>query len=241
MYKYQQAGNVFVVIDDLTKTFPRDKIATTCQEASPCDGLLLLQRSSKADFKMSIFNRDGGKASMCGNGICCLMKYIVDNGLAPERCTIETDVHIAQLNYHDGLVSTTMPQPSSIQHHDEVEGYFINTGVPHLVIFVEKISCTAVKEAGKQLRHHPLFAPHGTNVNFVEVLESSLKVRTYERGVENETQACGTGATASALVAQETYKLSLPLTVENTRGDTLIINSQDNNKIITLSGKPQKA
>ncbi len=181
------------------------------------DGLLVLEKSLPvrqagriADIMMRIFNADGSEAEMCGNGARCAALYAIRYTLyAKENIRIETRAGVIEARVNGDNVKIKLTDPKNIKldipirvRNRLLKVNFINTGVPHTVIFVEGLSKIDVEEIGKGIRHHKEFKPQGTNVNFVEVLSSnSIKVRTYERGVEDETLACGTGSVAAALIS----------------------------------------
>jgi len=174
------------------------------------DGLLILEKSKIADIKMRIFNADGSEAEMCGNGARCVSLW-----LKSKFIKIETRAGIIEARVSGDNAKIKLTDPKDIKlnlpikvNNRTVRVNFINTGVPHAVIFVEGLDKIDVANLGNQIRYHKRFAPCGTNVDFVEVLNNNaIKVRTYERGVEDETLACGTGAVASALVMS--YKLQV--------------------------------
>lgn len=227
-YKYHGAGNDFVLIDNRGGEIPENKkpelAKRVCkrEQDSGADGLLLIETSNTADVKMRIFNPDGTEPEMCGNGIRCLAKHVHDTGLKKDEIAIETLAGIkkVRLSKENGIthVRVNMGKPL-FERKDipttgegrlfkekieaagrELEIYAVNTGVPHVVIFVDDIRKADVINVGRAVRNHPLF-PEGTNVNFVEIVCANLfKVRTYERGVEDETLACGTGITATGAI-----------------------------------------
>ncbi|MFH1201928.1 MAG: diaminopimelate epimerase [Candidatus Omnitrophota bacterium] len=173
------------------------------------DGLLVLERSKIAGVRMRIFNADGTEAQMCGNGARCVALFTGKSHLE-----IETKAGIIEANLKKGLVRIKLTDCRDIKldipipvNHRSLKVNFINTGVPHAVIFVEGLDKIDVNNAGRQIRYHNKFMPAGTNVDFVEILDrDSIKVRTYERGVEDETLACGTGSVASAIICS--FKLN---------------------------------
>jgi diaminopimelate epimerase len=172
------------------------------------DGLFLLEPSQIADFRWRFFNADGSEAEMCGNGARCVARFAYMNGLAAARMRFETLAGIIDASVADTQVTIRMPAPHSLQLDIEVEAagqgwtaHSVNTGVPHLVVFVDDLDRVDVDALGRTFRYHARFAPAGTNVNFVGRGTERLAIRTYERGVEAETMACGTGATAAAVVA----------------------------------------
>jgi diaminopimelate epimerase len=167
------------------------------------DGLLVLEKSKIADVRMRIFNADGSEAQMCGNGARCIALYI-----SRKSIDIETKAGIIEAKVNANRVRIKLTEPKDIKFDIPVKlnarnlkVNFVDTGVPHAVIFVEGLDKINVSQIGRFLRYHEKFAPRGTNVNFVEVLsKDSFKIRTYERGVEDETLACGTGTVASTLI-----------------------------------------
>lgn len=227
-YKYHGTGNDFVLIDNRKGEIPEDKkpelAKRLCDRKSGigADGLILLENSDKADAKMRIFNPDGSEPAMCGNGIRCIAKYIHDKISEKDEIKVETlaGTKNVRLSKIDGItyVRVNMGKPlferqdipatgegRLFKEKIEVDGkeleiYAVNTGVPHVVIFVDDIRKAEVENVGRAVRNHPLF-PEGTNVNFVEIVCANLfKIRTYERGVEGETLACGTGITAAGVI-----------------------------------------
>ena len=173
------------------------------------DGLLVLGKSKVADVKMRIFNADGSEAEMCGNGARCVALWVAENREPrTENLTIETKAGIIRAQVKAGSVKIRLTDPKNIKldipleiNRRRLKVNFINTGVPHAVIFAEGLNKINVGDIGRALRNHYYFSPAGTNVNFIEpVDDNSFKIRTYERGVEDETLACGTGSTASAII-----------------------------------------
>jgi len=167
------------------------------------DGLLVLEQSKKADIRMRIFNADGSEAEMCGNGARCTALFV------GSRCKkIETKAGIIETKVNKDIVKIKLTEPKNTKlniplqvNNRNIKVNFINTGVPHTVIFTEGLKKIDIVSLGRQIRYHHKFAPSGTNVDFVEVLDNnSIGLRTYERGVEDETLACGTGSVASALI-----------------------------------------
>jgi diaminopimelate epimerase len=202
-FKYQGAGNDFVIVDNRTEKIQRSDFKTIkfiCDRrfGIGADGLMLLQNSPEHDFEMVYYNSDGFEASMCGNGGRCIVAFAHKLQLIGS-----TTRFIAADGPHEAAVLTPncirlkMIDVSDIKKIDDL--YFINTGVPHVVKFVESIDDVDVYNEGRQIRYDQAFAPKGTNVNFVELKNDFNLIRTYERGVENETLACGTGITASAI------------------------------------------
>lgn len=172
------------------------------------DGLLVLEKSEVADVSMRIFNADGSEAEMCGNGARCAALFMSHAARRRSQTNIETKAGIirSELNADNVKIKLTNPKDIKLDisikvNNRRIKVNFINTGVPHAVIFVEGLERIRVAEIGKAIRYHHKFYPQGTNVDFVEALRNDLiAIRTYERGVEDETLACGTGAVASALI-----------------------------------------
>lgn len=222
-YKYQGAGNDFIMIDDRTREFDlqKDTIAGLCDRrfGIGADGLILLQNDQDYDFRMVYFNADGGEGSLCGNGGRCAVRFAQDLGLigGSTRFIAVDGEHVASLD--EEVVHLGMSDVKGIETLDSA--YFLNTGSPHYVEFVTDVDKTDVVGKGRAVRYGEFYGPRGgTNVNFAEVVEENhLRVRTYERGVEDETLACGTGVTGCALVAAEIFGWEGPVKVEARGGE----------------------
>ncbi|MEN3013134.1 MAG: diaminopimelate epimerase [Endomicrobiia bacterium] len=218
--KFVAAGNDFVIINNYDKKISSKKYhelaKILCQPkfAVGADGFLVIEPSFKknCDFKMVYYNSDGSFASMCGNGARCIAYYAYELELCEEIANLETANGVVKciINKKKNSVKISLPDPKNLklnillklENNKEINVDFINTGVPHVVIFVDDIERIDVHNLGKEIRYHKTFAPEGANVNFVKIKdEHTLYIRTYERGVENETLSCGTGSTASACVA----------------------------------------
>jgi diaminopimelate epimerase len=204
-YKYQGAGNDFIIIDNRDGVFDLNNAALIefmCHRrfGVGADGLMTLEKAEGYDFRMVYYNSDGYEASMCGNGGRCMVAFAQKLGIIENktRFVAADGEHLATIDAQ-GLVDLKMINVASIKRY--VDGYFLNTGVPHLVHFVNDLNAIDVNIEGRQLRYDARFQPEGTNVNFVNQNGMNLTVYTYERGVESETLACGTGITASALSA----------------------------------------
>lgn len=235
-YKMQGAGNDFVVIDHQPGL---DYIAFTRKACDRhmgigADGVLILDTSSSSDHKMRIINADGSEAEMCGNGARCMAVYIKHKfALVPDVFTIETLAGVIRASAHEEYASVQLSDPKDYRANIEIKlgdqkviGHFINTGVPHTVVFVQGLHECDVNGLGRMIRFHPVFSPRGTNVNFVEKLkEHCVELRTYERGVEAETLACGTGSVASALIGY----------LQNT--DKIVPRNNAMIKVVTKSGE----
>ena len=205
-YKYQGTGNDFVILDNRDNKY--DAI-TTRQVKYICnrhfgigaDGLMLLNNIAGADFKMVYFNADGNESTMCGNGGRCLVKFAADRGIFRNSYlfTAIDGAHKATIDT-DGVVRLQMLDVKKVDHHNTHA--VVNTGSPHYVKYSTDVKNLNVPELGHEIRYSKEFAPEGINVNFVETTdEDAIYVRTYERGVEDETLSCGTGVTASALLS----------------------------------------
>ncbi|MDA3881308.1 MAG: diaminopimelate epimerase [Prolixibacteraceae bacterium] len=204
-YKYQGAGNDFIMIDNREQVFDGKNaklIEFLCHRrfGVGADGLITLEKSDSYDFEMKYYNSDGYEAEMCGNGGRCITSFAQKLGVIDSQTLFMAadGVHEAIIG-DDRLVDLKMSDVEIIEVHSD--GYFLNTGVPHLVHFVDDLKIIDVDIEGRQLRYDARFQPAGTNVNFVKHEGDKLTVYTYERGVECETLACGTGIAASALSA----------------------------------------
>jgi diaminopimelate epimerase len=220
--KYHGAGNDFVLIDLCHFAPCRDAPALArfvCdrRHGVGSDGLLLLLPSNTADYQMRIFNADGSEPSMCGNGIRCCASYILKYKSSLSELAIETRHAILKCKKLGDEIVVNLGLPEILHWPIQLEEtalFVVNTGVPHAVIFVDDLDEIAVGKWGRQIRSHPCFAPHGVNVNFVSVSEEGkVALRTYERGVEAETLACGTGAAAAAFVAMKVKHLVPPIPI----------------------------
>ena len=210
--KMVASGNDFVVLELKTSDLSLSSLARDICERKfgvGADGLLVLGKSKVANVKMRIFNADGSEAEMCGNGARCVAYWLnAKSKTHGVRRDIETKAGIIKSITKDDFIKINLTDPKGLKLDIPVEVgqrtlkvNFIDTGVPHVVIFVEGLDKIDVENLGRFIRYHKIFAPRGTNVNFIEVLnDNSIKIRTYERGVEGETLACGTGSTASALI-----------------------------------------
>jgi diaminopimelate epimerase len=226
-------GNDFVIIDNRSGSIKGlSKLALVLCDRKfgvGADGLLVIERSKKADFRMRIFNSDGSVAEMCGNGSRCISLYARAKKIASQSMTIETMAGLLGASVKGDVVKVRLTNPKDLALGMCVKvgdtGYevcYVNTGVPHAVHFVDDIEKADVNKLGPAIRYHEAFAPRGTNVDFVEMSgKNSIKVRTYERGVEDETLACGTGSVASALLSAECANMKSPVTVETASGEKL--------------------
>ena len=221
-HKYQGTGNDFVMIDDRARTFPATDqalVARLCHRhfGIGADGLILLQTAPDGTLTMVYFNADGAEGSMCGNGGRCFVRFAHDLGLITNhvRFMAVDGAHEAQVQGNE--IHLRMGDVASIDHHAAFS--FLNTGSPHVVQFEDNVASLDVVATGRPLRYARPFSPGGTNVNFVEKqADQTLFVRTYERGVEDETYSCGTGVTAAALVAHQQLDLPSPVAIRTLGG-----------------------
>lgn len=238
--KMEGTGNDFVVMDNRSGMVKdRENLAKKIclrKKGVGADGLLLLEKSDRADFRMRIFNPDGSEPGMCGNGARCIARFAYLEGIIDKECSFETLSGLVSAHIDEENVKIKMKDPSFLNlklelslKDDSCAGYHLDTGVPHFVLFVPEIERVALGKLGPEIRYHQCFQPAGTNVNFVEVKESFLEVRTYERGVEAETLSCGTGVTAAAIIASLVRSFSSPVEVR-TKGGNLKVHFQRRDK-----------
>ncbi len=241
--KMSGSGNDFILIDHrdhfLEEDRLKDFIRKVCQRriSVGADGLILIERSQKADFKWRFYNADGSEAEMCGNGGRCVARFAHLKGIAGPSLSFETlaGTISAQVNGQRVKLQLTKPHGLKLDQKIPVEGEerivsVINTGVPHAVLFVEDLEGTDVVRMGRAIRRHANFTPAGTNANFVRLEgPSRLSIRTYERGVEDETLACGTGVVAAALVAAFKGFVKSPVSVRTRGGEILTVHFEIGN------------
>ena len=232
--KASGAGNDFVLIDNMDERLGLDKAQLAQALCSRrfgvgADGLLLLEPSTQGDFFMRYYNADGSYGGMCGNGGRCVARYAYVHSIAKSPMRFVALDHTYQAEIIGGLVRLKMKDSSDYRQRISIDvdnqvyaGSFLNTGSPHTILFVKDLEGVDVERIGQQIRQHSLFSPEGTNVNFVRIgTANSIDIRTYERGVEAETLACGTGSVASALVAAFEHGLKSPVRVRVRSGEDL--------------------
>ncbi|HQU58134.1 MAG TPA: diaminopimelate epimerase [Saprospiraceae bacterium] len=203
-HKYQGAGNDFILIDQRSRPYLSRKDSTQIERLCDrhfgigADGLILLQEKAGYDFEMVYFNADGGEGSMCGNGGRCIVAFAHHLGLITDSCRFQAvdGPHEARRRAN-GWIELRLGDVASVEQGQGY--YFLNTGSPHYVTFVDDLQAVNVYQQGRAIRYSERFRAEGANVNFVQVQGNGIAVATYERGVEDETLACGTGVTASAI------------------------------------------
>ena len=238
--KLSGTGNDFIIVDHREPFIPEadqsEFARLVCRRrfSVGADGLILIEGSEKADFRWQFYNGDGSMAEMCGNGARCAARFAYENNIAPAAMRFETtagEIQAFVLNAAGETVKIRLTAPEDLRLNiplslGRVEQtlHFIKTGVPHTVVLVNDAGMVPVADWGRAIRFHEMFQPAGTNANFTQVLPGdTLMVRTYERGVEGETMACGTGAVASALVAVLLEHANPPVTVITSGGEKLTI------------------
>jgi diaminopimelate epimerase len=235
--KMNGSGNDFILIDHrslfLKNLSMPDFVRTVClrHESVGADGLILVEASEVADFKWRFYNADGSEAEMCGNGGRCAARFAYQKGIAGARLAFETLAGLINAEVKGRTVVLQLSLPGELRTRQvvTVDGAIIsfgsiNTGVPHVVIPVDDLEGVPVKMLGCKIRFHEEFQPAGTNVNFIKLIDSShIAVRTYERGVEDETLACGTGSVASALVSGALGQVKSPVQVTTKGGEVLTV------------------
>lgn len=236
-YKMSGSGNDFIIIDNREQVVPENDlagfVARVCERklAVGADGLILVENTNGADFKWRFFNSDGSVAEMCGNGARCVARFAFLTGIADRKMSFETLAGLVSAHVIDKRVKISMPPPSQLCLDEqltlsggEITLSSINTGVPHVVIDTPHLEEADILGLGEEIRYHSRFAPAGTNVNFVSSHDSrQISLRTYERGVEGETLACGTGAAAAVLVRAAKSTTVSPMTVRTRSGERLLI------------------
>ena len=250
--KMNGAGNDFVLIDNRAGDvhLDRGQIAHLCDRhrGIGADGILLLEESADgADFRMRYFNSDGGEAEMCGNGARCFARFANKIAGAQEKISFETPAGVIAAELTGDLVTLHMTEPTDLRldvmlrvTDENKTVHLINSGVPHIVIPVQDLDDVDVQREGAAIRYHEMVSPKGANVNFIKKRGArQIAVRTYERGVENETLACGTGVVASALIFAATENIDGPVGVLVRGGNELQVGFEKRGaqfKSVTLTG-----
>jgi len=239
-WKMSGSGNDFILIDNRDEGIREEEmgrlVERTCRRRTSvgADGVIFVAESAKYDFGWRYFNADGGEVEMCGNGGRCVSRFAFLKKIAGPELTFETLAGPVSAEVNGRVVKILMPKPDIASMDIDLElqqGWkscdFINTGVPHVVVEVEDLENHPVRDQGRAVRYHNRFSPEGTNANFMtKIGPDRLAVRTYERGVEDETLACGTGAIASALVASIRGMVASPVKLKTRGGEELTIHFQ---------------
>ncbi len=241
-YKMSGSGNDFILIDNRDGSLPVSNLSEFARKVCAprvsvgADGLIVIVASEKADFRWLFYNADGSEAEMCGNGGRCAARFALMRGIARERMSFETKAGIIDAEVSGRTVKLRLTDPHSLMMDyvlpvkgASLEMSSVNTGVPHAVHYVPDVDAFDVFGCGREIRYHDHYRPAGTNANFVRVIDRrTIQVRTYERGVEGETLACGTGATASALISAWKGLVDSPVNVAVRSGETLRIHFERN-------------
>lgn len=241
--KMNGAGNDFILADNRAGNIrlTTEQIVRLChrQRGIGADGIMLLIpcASGKADWSWEFYNSDGSVADMCGNGARCFARYVQKLTNAPGDISFETGAGIITASFQGERVTVNLTRPKDLRLAQSVTAkdgalavHSLNTGVPHAVVYVPDADKAMVQQLGAELRYHQHFAPKGTNVNFVQLLGPNfIRVRTYERGVEGETLACGTGVSAAAMVSSRVHGLKSPVKVQVQGGDLLEVSFREEN------------
>jgi diaminopimelate epimerase len=235
--KMHGSGNDFILIDNregkIRDSQGPNMAALLCRRkfGVGADGLILIENSHRADFKWHFFNADGSKAEMCGNGGRCAARFAHLSGIASRKLSFETEAGIIHADVMESTVKLQLPQPKHhklnvpVKIHSETFSLnCLNTGVPHAVYFTPDLESVPIFEWGRLIRFDPCFQPAGTNADFVQISDrQNILIRTYERGVENETLACGTGAVASAILSACKDLTDSPVKVKTRGGEVLTV------------------
>lgn len=236
-WKMNGSGNDFIIIDDRDNKIKDEEMSKLsrliCRRklSVGADGVIFIKKSYEYDFAWRFFNSDGSEAEMCGNGSRCAARFAYLNDIAPAKLKFETVAGPISAEVINSRVKVLLTDPKDLHLDLDMKNFmdwdsvdFINTGVPHVVIRVKDIEKVPVIEVGRKIRYDSFFSPEGTNVNFMKKIgENVIKVRTYERGVEDETLACGTGSIACALISAIRDKNSSPVDVKTRGGEVLKI------------------
>lgn len=236
-FKMSGSGNDFIIIDHrnqfIDERILAHLITGVCRRklSVGADGFILIENSDRHDFKWRFYNSDGSRAEMCGNGARCAARFARLNGIAGSEVTFETDAGVISAQIKGERVKVNMPDPTDLRLDLTIEleaGSMlvssVNTGVPHVIVLRDQVDHLEVVNIGREIRYHRDFAPAGTNVNFIcQNDRNAIAIRTYERGVEDETLACGTGSIASALVAARKLNMTSPVSIKTRSGEYLTI------------------
>jgi len=240
-YKMSGSGNDFILIDNRDGVYDGFKtpafVSAVCARgvAIGADGLIFIEKADNCDYKWCFYNSDGSDAEMCGNGARCAARFAVLNKIAGENHCFETTAGVIRAEVKGAVVKIRLSEPADLKtdirlavDKTTLNLSSINTGVPHVIVPVADIDSAPVKSLGRKIRFHEAFQPAGTNVNFVATdPDGMVHVRTYERGVEDETLACGTGAVAAALVTAALGETVSPVRVRTRSNEVLTVYVED--------------
>ena len=235
--KMSGAGNDFIIIDKAQNpeiALTNNVISRLCNRRNGigADGIIIISEHDEFDFSMDYFNADGSTGTLCGNGARCAIKFAHDAGKTKSNFVsfISNEIEYTGELLNNGLVKFNLKPPVNIEENISLEiagsgisASFLHTGSPHVVIVVDDIDDVPVIKIGREIRYSKSFAPEGTNVNFIETTGKKIFIRTYERGVEDETYACGTGAVASAIIGNIKFGVESPVSLHTKGGDELIV------------------
>ena len=240
--KYSGAGNVFLLIDDRDEKFPARNLSFIQKNCflTNVDGILLLQKK-EGGIQMRIFNKDGSEAESCGNGLRCMAKYLLDHHISSNHQIWMHDRWVSFFQEKNDQIGVKMGFFTDLKLNIATEKgfvHFVNTGVPHAIQFVEDPSSIHLNDFGPWLRHHPLFQPKGVNASVAKIFsDQKIQIRTFERGVEGETLACGTGALAVSAIAKSLYEKASCFLIQYP-GGVLEVRFQEDQEMV-LFGKAQ--
>ncbi len=249
-YKISGSGNDFIIMDNRDSSIELSpaKIQKICERKTGvgADGLILLNKSLKYDFEMQYFNNDGFGADMCGNGGRCIVLFAKMNGIVNGNETIfssRNGLHKAYIK-NNNTIKLQIERPQFFKRNMTIKiseqkftGDFLNTGVPHFVTILSDIENIDVINIGREIRNNPVFGEQGTNVNFISKQGDLILIRTYERGIEDETLACGTGSVAAAISASLNMNITSPIKIKTVSGEILNIEFDKNFDKVYLEGK----
>jgi len=251
------AGNDFILINKSqipNIALTNNVISQLCNRRSGigADGIIIIKNSQDYNFAMDYYNADGSSGTLCGNGARCAIKFTNDSGITNTDSVsfISNEVELSGELLANGLIKINWQPPKVIDENimidvggSNVSGSYVDTGSPHVVLIVDDLNLQPVSQIGKDIRYNPAFAPGGTNVNFIKFVKGKIHIRTYERGVENETLACGTGAVAAAIIGFRKFEIQPPIILITKGGDELIVNFNiDGSKYfnVSLTGPAKK-
>jgi len=244
-YKMSGSGNDFIIIDNLDLSLDVGDLSEFARRICKrrfsvgADGLVIIEPSDAADFKWRFFNADGSMAEMCGNAARCTARFAYMKGIAASEMSWETIAGLISAEVQEDIARVRLTDPSPVQAGVEIETDgrkfildVIDTGVPHAVAFVDDLDNYDVQNNGRKIRYHEFFSPRGTNADFATVIDRQyMKVRTYERGVEGETLACGTGMVAAVVTAAQRGLVESPVEVMVKSGETLRVYFEKQNDL----------